>query len=114
MRTASALTACVFSDRIGRDTCSERWDACSDARRVKLKFLQHSTGPTGNAFSSSLGLWWVLSDRQKFLQANTGLTDIVAGTLVSCKWMQNCFVFCVSFLAAGNTVQQIRLLDFAS
>ena len=103
-RIASFLTASAGS-RVKDGT-----HAVHDARRVKLKFLQHSTGLTDNAFSSSLGLWSVLSARQKFLQANT----VVAGTLVSCKWMQNCFVFCVSFLAAGNTVQQIQLLDFAS
>ena len=34
MRTARVLTACVASDRVGRDTCSETWDTCSDARSV--------------------------------------------------------------------------------
>ena len=87
MRTASVLTACVCSDRVGRDTCSERWDACSDARRVKLKFLQ----------------------------ANTGLTDIVTSNLVSCKW--NAKLFCFLRVFSGrrkfrNSVRQIPLLDF--
>jgi len=34
MRTARVLTACVASDRVGRDTCSETLDTCSDARSV--------------------------------------------------------------------------------
>ena len=38
MRTAWVLTACVFSDRVGRQP-RERWDTCSDARRVKLMAL---------------------------------------------------------------------------
>ena len=34
MRTARELTARVASDRVGRDTCSETLDTCSDARSV--------------------------------------------------------------------------------
>jgi len=67
-------------------------------------FLQHSTGPTNKAFSSSLGLWWVSSDRQKFLQANTGLTDIVAGNLASCKW--NAKLFCCLRVFSGRRKQR--------